>query len=60
MILTVWAAGADPPASCAKLSDALSAAMVPAFTLNTTGIVTGLSATAAPPGPVAVMVMVPE
>src|SRR5690242_3530059 len=57
--LMVCDAGAAPPATWVKLSEAGVAEMVPALTLKMTGIEMGVSATAAPPAPVAVMVIVP-
>ena len=52
--------GAAPPATWVKESDAGLTDMLEPVTLKVTGMVTGLSATAAPVGLVAVMVMLPE
>ena len=50
--LMLWVAGAGPPCTCEKVSDAGVAASDPAPTVKLTGTVTGVA-------PGAVMVMVP-
>ena len=58
-MLTVWDAGAGPPRTCWKLRSVELNVSDTEVTLRVTGMVTGLSATTAPPGPVAVIVMEP-
>jgi hypothetical protein len=53
------AAGAAPPDTWLKESALGDTESVPAVTCSVTGIVNGLLATAAPPGPVAVSVTLP-
>src|ERR1035441_9216795 len=58
-MVTVWEAGAGPPRICSKLRSEALRVSDPAVTLSVTGMVTGLLATAAPPGPVTVTVTGP-
>src|ERR1035437_9794208 len=60
-MVTVCAAGAGPPRVWSgKVRSVALRVSDPALTLSVTGMMTGLSATAAPPGPVAGTVTVPE
>src|ERR1035437_2222168 len=60
-MVTVCEAGAGPPSVWSgKLRSGAPSVSDPELTLSVTGMTTGLSATAAPPGPVAVIVTVPE
>jgi len=55
----VWAAGTAPPRVCVNESDVGETVSAPEFTVNETGTVIGLSATAPPLVVVAVIVTVP-